>query len=197
MPRDTYKTIPEASQGYFTEKRSRFLSFAIPISSLQEVKETLAFYKRNYHDARHICWAYMLGSDRDNFHSSDDGEPSSTAGRPILGEINSRGLTNIMIIVVRYFGGIELGAGGLTSAYRAAASSALSSARVVDMTVDASITVSFGYSSLNLVARIIKEEDAIVVSRTFGEPCRFTVKVRLSRAEVIAERLTKAGAIHC
>ena len=118
MAGDTYRTIKQVAEGYYSEKRSRFISYAIPVRSLEEVKERLREYRKRYFDARHVCWAYMLGPDRSTFRANDDGEPSSTAGKPILGQINSNELTDILIVVVRYFGGIELGTSGLIVAYR-------------------------------------------------------------------------------
>ena len=121
MAEDSYKTIKALSEGYYTEKRSRFISYAIPVRTVEEVKEQVAAYRKQYYDARHVCWAYMLGADRQTFRANDDGEPSSTAGKPILGQINSNELTDILIVVIRYFGGIELGTSGLIVAYRTAA----------------------------------------------------------------------------
>jgi thymidylate synthase len=121
MADDSYKTIKQVAEGYYTEKRSRFISYAIPVRTVEEVKEQLEKYRKQYYDARHVCWAYMLGPERQTFRANDDGEPSSTAGKPILGQINSNELTDLLIVVVRYFGGIELGTSGLIVAYRTAA----------------------------------------------------------------------------
>lgn len=141
--KDTYRTIFSISEGYYTEKRSRFISYAIPVKSVEEVKEYIAKYKKEYYDARHVCWAYMLGADRKTFRANDDGEPSSTAGKPILGQINSNELTDILVIVIRYFGGIELGTSGLIVAYRTAAAEAIAAAKIEECTVDVDITVAF------------------------------------------------------
>ena len=127
---DTYKTIKAPAEGYYTEKRSRFLSFAMPVRTVEEVKAQLDSYRKRFYDARHVCWAYMLGPERKQFRANDDGEPSSTAGKPILGQINSNGLTDILVVVVRYFGGIELGTSGLIVAYRTAAAEAIAAAEV-------------------------------------------------------------------
>ena len=124
MADDSYKTIKQVAEGYYTEKRSRFISYAIPVRTVEEVKEQLEKYRKQYYDARHVCWAYMLGPERQTFRANDDGEPSSTAGKPILGQINSNELTDLLIVVVRYFGGIELGTSGLIVAYRTAAAEA-------------------------------------------------------------------------
>ena len=146
---DTYKTITGPAEGYYTEKRSRFLSFALPVHSVEEVKEAIARFRKEYYDARHVCWAYMLGADRKTFRANDDGEPSSTAGKPILGQINSNELTDILIVVIRYFGGIELGTSGLIVAYRTAAADAIANATIEERTVDEDITVLFEYPSMN------------------------------------------------
>ena len=167
MRKDSYKTIKALSEGYYTEKRSRFLSFAIPVRTVEDVKEFVQEYRKKYYDSRHVCWAYMLGTDRHTFRANDDGEPSSTAGKPILGQINSNELTDILIIVVRYFGGIELGAGGLIVAYRAAAAEAIAAAEIEERTVDVDVTVVFEYPYLNHIMRIVKEEQPEIVSQTF------------------------------
>ena len=129
MADDSYKTIKQVAEGYYTEKRSRFISYAIPVRTVEEVKEQLEKYRKQYYDARHVCWAYMLGPERQTFRANDDGEPSSTAGKPILGQINSNELTDLLIVVVRYFGGIELGTSGLIVAYRTAAAEAIARRR--------------------------------------------------------------------
>ncbi|MDR0574331.1 MAG: YigZ family protein [Tannerella sp.] len=178
MTTDSYKTIKALSEGYYTEKRSRFLSFAIPVRTVEDVKEYVQEYRKKYHDSRHVCWAYMLGTDRTAFRANDDGEPSSTAGKPILGQINSNGLTNILIIVVRYFGGMELGAGGLIVAYRAAAAEAIAAAEIEERTVDADMTVVFEYPYLNSIMRIVKEEQPEIVSQTYEMTCEMTLRIR-------------------
>ena len=146
---DTYKTITGRSEGYYTEKRSKFISYAIPVQTIDEVKAEVARLRKEYYDARHVCWAYMLGADRKTFRANDDGEPSSTAGKPILGQIKSNELTDILVVVIRYFGGIELGTSGLIVAYRTAASEAIASATIEERTVDEDITVVFEYPYLS------------------------------------------------
>jgi uncharacterized YigZ family protein len=191
MPDDVYKTILSLSQGYYTDRRSRFISFAIPVKTTAEVKELLDKYRRQYYDARHICWAYMLGSDRQTFRANDDGEPSSTAGKPILGQINSNELTDILILVVRYFGGIELGTSGLIVAYRSAAADAINNAEIVELTVDEDITVCFEYPSLNSVMRFVKEYNATIVSQSFETNCSLTLRIRKSEAPSLKAKLQK------
>ncbi|MDR1980339.1 MAG: YigZ family protein [Tannerellaceae bacterium] len=191
MAGDSYKTILQTASGYYTEKRSRFLSYAIPVQTVEEVKAELEKYRKRYYDARHLCWAYMLGSDRTVFRANDDGEPSSTAGKPILGQINSNALTDILILVVRYFGGIELGTSGLITAYRAAAAEAIASAEIIERTVDEEITVTFEYPHLNSVMRIVKEDSPVVVSQRFDMDCRMTLRIRKGEAGRLKEKLQK------
>ncbi len=191
MAEDTYRTIKQLSEGYYTEKRSRFISYAIPVRSVEEVKAEVEKYRRQYYDARHVCWAYMLGAERQTFRANDDGEPSSTAGKPILGQINSNLLTDILIVVVRYFGGIELGTGGLIVAYRTAAAEAIAAATIEERTVDEDITVAFEYPFLNGIMRIVKEENPMVVSQKFEMDCEMTLRIRKGEAEKLKARLRK------
>lgn len=188
---DAYKTIKSLSEGYYTEKRSRFLSFAIPVRTVDEVKEYVQEYRKKYYDSRHVCWAYMLGADRQTFRSNDDGEPSSTAGKPILGQINSNELTDILIIVVRYFGGIELGTSGLIVAYRTAAAEAIAAAEIEKRTVDEVFTIIFEYPYLNGIMRVVKEEQPEVVSQAFEMTCEMTLRIRKNLSERLKNRLLK------
>lgn len=192
---DTYRTISNLSEGYYTEKRSRFLSFALPVRTPDEVKTQLDIYRKKYYDARHVCWAYMLGPDRTTFRANDDGEPSSTAGKPILGQINSNNLTDILIIVVRYFGGIELGTSGLIVAYRTAAAEAIAAARIEERTVDETITITFEYPHLNSVMRIVKEDKPDVLTQSFELTCEMTLRIRQSRMDALKSRLLKVDSL--
>lgn len=192
---DTYRTIRDLSEGYYTEKRSRFLSFALPVRTPDEVKTQLDIYRKKYYDARHVCWAYMLGPDRTTFRANDDGEPSSTAGKPILGQINSNNLTDILIIVVRYFGGIELGTSGLIVAYRTAAAEAIAAARIEERTVDETITITFEYPHLNSVMRIVKEDKPDVLTQSFELTCEMTLRIRQSRMDALKNRLLKVDSL--
>ena len=192
---DTYRTIRDLSEGYYTEKRSRFLSFALPVRTPDEVKTQLDIYRKKYYDARHVCWAYMLGPDRATFRANDDGEPSSTAGKPILGQINSNNLTDILIIVVRYFGGIELGTSGLIVAYRTAAAEAIAAARIEERTVDETITITFEYPHLNSVMRIVKEDKPEVLTQSFELTCEMTLRIRQSRMDALKSRLLKVDSL--
>ena len=192
---DTYHTIRDLSEGYYTEKRSRFLSFALPVRTPDEVKTQVDAYRKKYYDARHVCWAYMLGPDRITFRANDDGEPSSTAGKPILGQINSNNLTDILIIVVRYFGGIELGTSGLIVAYRTAAAEAIAAARIEERTVDETITITFEYPHLNSVMRIVKEDKPDVLAQSFELTCEMTLRIRQSRMDALRNRLLKVDSL--
>ncbi len=191
MENDTYKTIEKIAEGYYTEKRSKFFSFAIPVRNTEEVKKHVEKFRKEYYDARHICWAYMLGAKREIFRANDDGEPSSTAGKPILGQINSKELTDILIIVIRYFGGIELGTSGLIVAYRTAAAAAIEAAETVVRTVDIDITVNFEYPYMNGIMKVIKETNPIIVSKKFDMDCQMTLRIRKSEAEKLKGLLLK------
>ncbi|WP_308587777.1 YigZ family protein, partial [uncultured Parabacteroides sp.] len=159
--------------------------------TVEEVKEQLEKYRKQYYDARHVCWAYMLGPDRQTFRANDDGEPSSTAGKPILGQINSNELTDILIVVIRYFGGIELGTSGLIVAYRTAAAEAIAAAKIEERTVDEDITVAFEYPYLNGIMRIVKEDNPMIVSQKFEMDCEMTLRIRKGEAERLKNRLLK------
>ena len=170
-------------------------SYAIPVRTVEEVKEQLDKYRKQYYDARHVCWAYMLGPERLTFRANDDGEPSSTAGKPILGQINSNGLTDILIVVIRYFGGIELGTSGLIVAYRTAAAEAIAAAEIEERTVDEDITIAFEYPYLNGIMRIVKEENPVIVSQKFEMDCEMTLRIRKGEAERLKARLLKVESV--
>ncbi|MCR5395044.1 MAG: IMPACT family protein [Bacteroidales bacterium] len=175
---DTYLTIAARSEGLYKEKMSKFLSFAEPCSTVEQAKEIVTRYKKEYFDARHVCWAYMLGNERTEFRSNDDGEPSGTAGKPILGQINSFELTNLCVIVVRYFGGIKLGTSGLIEAYRTAAQEALNAAQIEERIIEETLVVHYQYPMMGEAMRIAKEEGANVLAQDFGEDCRLTLSLR-------------------
>ena len=188
---DEYKTIAAGGEGYYTEKRSKFLAFAHHVESTDEVKELIAGYRKKYYDARHVCYAYMLGAGRAEFRANDDGEPSSTAGKPILGQINSNELTDVLIVVVRYYGGVNLGTSGLIVAYREAAADAIVHAEVVTRQVEEDIVYSFSYPQMNDVMRIVKEMQPRVVSQTFDNTCEIRLRIRQSEAETLRQKLNK------
>ena len=189
MSLDTFKTIAARSQGTYSQLRSKFLAFAAPVRTADEALAFVAEIQKKYYDARHVCYAYMLGAGRDIFRANDNGEPSGTAGKPILGQINSNELTDIVIAVVRYFGGIKLGTSGLIQAYKAAAAEAIAVAEVVEKTVDETIRISFDYLLMNDVMRIVKEETPTVVAQTFDNLCSMTLAQRASLMPHLRSRL--------
>lgn len=193
---DSFKTIKSISTGTYSEKRSKFLAFAIPVRSVDEVKQIVAEYQKKYYDARHVCYAYMLGAERTEFRANDNGEPSGTAGKPILGQINSNELTDILVIVVRYFGGVKLGTSGLIIAYRLAAAEAISAAEVIEKTVDEDITFFFEYPFMNDVMRIVKEESPEIISQTYDSDCSMTLRIRKSAMPKLRMRLEKVTSLH-
>jgi len=186
---ESFRSITHLSQGIYKEKGSKFLSFAIPVKDVAEIKSILDNYRKKYYDARHVCYAYMLGADRSESRANNDGEPSGTAGRPILGQINSSKLTDILVIVVRYFGGILLGTSGLITAYKEAAADAIGQANIVEITVKNELTIRFEYPLLNDVMRIIKEFDVQIVNQQFEEQCSIKISVPKKIAELITNKL--------
>lgn len=188
---DTYKTIEEQGEGIYTEKRSKFLAFAIPVTTIEQVKEQVDAYQKKYYDARHVCYAYRLGERGEQERSNDNGEPSGTAGKPILGQIHSKELTNVLVIVVRYFGGVKLGTSGLIVAYRLAAAEALEAVPHIEKTINSEITLRFSYPLLNDVLRIVKEEAPKVVEQLFDNECVVRLSMRLSRMPRLVERYEK------
>lgn len=189
---DEYKTITEViGEGFYSEKRSKFLAFAHHVETIDEIKDILASYRKKYYDARHVCYAYVLGADKADFRANDDGEPSSTAGKPILGQINSYDLTNVLVIVVRYYGGVNLGTGGLIVAYRTAAADALDHATIETRLVEDVVTYSFPYPMMNAVMRVIKEMQPRIVSQTFDNTCSISMSIRQEMAPVLRDRLEK------
>ena len=188
---DEYKTITSISEGYYTEKRSKFLAYAHHVDSAEEAKDIVARYRKKYYDARHVCYAYMLGPERTEFRANDDGEPSSTAGKPILGQINSAELTNILIVVIRYYGGVNLGTSGLIVAYREAAADALSHATIEIRQVEETITYTFTYPQMNDVMRVVKEMNPRIVSQQFDNTCEIVLSIRKSVAGQLRQKLAK------
>ena len=188
---DTYKTIEEQGEGIYTEKRSKFLAFAIPVTTIEQVKEQVDAYQKKYYDARHVCYAYRLGERGELERANDNGEPSGTAGKPILGQIHSKELTNVLVIVVRYFGGVKLGTSGLIVAYRLAAAEALEAVPHIEKTINSEITLRFSYPLLNDVLRIVKEEAPKVVEQLFDNECVVRLSMRLSRMPRLVERYEK------
>lgn len=192
---DLYKTITAPAEGLYKEKGSKFLSFAYPVQSEEQIKGIVAELKEKYYDARHHCYAWMLGADKKNFRANDDGEPSSTAGRPILGQIQSKEVTNVLIVVVRYFGGTKLGVSGLINAYREAAADALNHAEIVEKTVDEQIRICFSYLVLNDVMKIVKEENPDVLERNFELQCEMLLSIRQKDSGNLRERLSQVESL--
>ena len=190
---DSYKTISEeiVGEGYYTEKRSKFLAFCHHVETTAEVKDIVARYRKEYYDARHVCYAYMLGPERLEFRANDDGEPSATAGKPILGQINSRELTDILIVVIRYYGGVNLGTGGLIVAYRTAAADGLDHCVEETRLVEEKITYTFTYPMMNAVMKVVKDMQPRVISQQFDNTCSITLYIRRSLAEELRSRLDK------
>ena len=186
---DIYYTIKGAGESQYREKMSRFLSFALPVCSADEARQLIKDFQNRYHDARHVCWAYMLGPERAEWQVNDNGEPSGTAGRPILGQINSRGLTDVLVVVVRYFGGIKLGTSGLIAAYREAASLALDEAGIKEMRRKRRIRVTFGYDTADRVMRVVKSPDVDVISKRFDNLCSVEIEFPLDAAPEIEGKL--------
>ena len=188
---DEYRTIKTEGEGYYTEKRSKFLAFAHHVETVEQIKDLLAGYRKKYYDARHVCFAYMLGPERLEFRANDDGEPSSTAGKPILGQINSQELTDILIVVVRYYGGVNLGTSGLIIAYREAAADAIAHSEIETRQVEEVITYTFAYPLMNDVMRIVKEMNPRILSQTYDNTCEIRLSIRKSEAEQLRNRLQK------
>lgn len=189
MQKDTYLTITNPAEGEYTEKRSKFLSFAFHVETAEEVKVIVDEYKKKFYDARHVCYAYMLGNKRDVFRAVDDGEPSGTAGKPILGQINSHELTDILIIVVRYFGGIKLGTSGLIEAYRTAAAEVISNAVIEERTINTVVRVTYDYALMNQVMRVVKEEEPKIRLQDFQMMCMLELEIRNSKLETVLAKL--------
>lgn len=191
MEEDKYRTVNAIAEGLYKEKGSRFISFIYPVKTEEEIKEILAEIKTKYYDARHHCYAYCLGANRERFRANDDGEPSSTAGKPILGQIISNDLSNVLIVVIRYFGGIKLGVSGLIQAYKDAAADAILHAEIVERTVDEIIHIRFTYVVMNDVMKVLKEEDPEILARDFEMECKMTLSIRQKDMPRLKERLSK------
>ena len=192
---DVFKTIEKPVEGLYKDKGSRFIAFAYPVECEEEIKIIVAEIKEKYYDARHHCYAWCLGVDKTNFRANDDGEPSSTAGKPILGQIQSRDLTNILVVVVRYFGGIKLGVSGLIHAYREATIDALQNAVVVEKTVNETLRITFSYLAMNDVMKVIKEEEPEVLERSFELQCEMLLSIRQKNMPILRARLEQIDSV--
>lgn len=188
---DFYKTLKGVSQGIYKEKMSKFIAIAQPAATADEAKALIKQIANKYHDARHCCWAYMIGTERNEYLSSDNGEPSGTAGKPILGQINSFGLTNVVIAVVRYFGGIKLGTSGLIVAYREAARTAIEAGEILECHEQATLSFSFPYLAMNDVMKLVKNGDLKVLDQQFDNVCSMTVETDADKMPALRERIAK------
>jgi len=182
---DTYKSIKSPSQGFFKDKGSKFISFAYPVQTEEEIKDILASIKKEHHSARHHCFAWRLGKEKINYRINDDGEPSSTAGKPILRQLQNFKVTNVLLIVVRYFGGTLLGTAGLINAYRTAAADALENAKIITKTIEVIYRITYSYNAMNEVMRIIKQENLNIIDTQFETDCKVDFSVRKSKASRI------------
>ena len=191
---DFFKTLKAVSQGIYREKMSRFLAFAEPVATADDARAVIKRYQNQYHDARHVCWAYMIGTAREEFLSSDNGEPSGTAGKPILGQINSFGLTNVVIVVVRYFGGIKLGTSGLIVAYREAARLAIEAGEILECHEQARRSFTFAYLTMNDVMKIVKKEQVRIIEQHFDNVCSMTIEADADAIPALVSLLKGEGA---
>ena len=191
----SYLTIKSPSTAKFTEKMSRFIGFAYPAQSVEEAKALMAGLQREYCDARHVCWAWVIGVDAPLTYSTDNGEPSGTAGKPILGQINSRGLRNVVVGVVRYFGGIKLGTPGLIAAYKLAASMALDEAQIIERQEMTDVSLTFAYADMNAVMQLAKQPEVEIVAREFDNVCALTLRMPLTVAESLKPRLAAINSV--
>lgn len=193
MDNDKYKTITEKAigEGFYSESRSKFLAFAHHVDSVEQALEIVKEYRKKYYNARHCCYAYRIGFMGEEFRMNDDGEPSSTAGKPILGQIDSNGLTNILIIVVRYFGGVKLGTSGLIVAYREASSDAIAHCDIEERFIEEQIKFTFSYPMMNAVMKIVKDMNPRIINQVFDNTCELTLSIRKSYADELKTRLNK------
>jgi len=195
MPADTYKTIKAPAEGYFIDKRSKFYAFAYPVETEEEVKEHLSVLKKRYYDARHHVYAWILGADKTHYRTNDDGEPSGSSAKPVYGQLLSNDLTNIVIFVVRYFGGVKLGVPGLINAYRTAAQDAIQNAEIIEKTVEDCLELRYDYALMNEVMKILKEEPVTIVEQVFDNQCKITLRTRRCHTNNIKTRLEQISGL--
>jgi uncharacterized YigZ family protein len=196
-PTDTYKTIARESGGLYKEKGSRFVAFAYPVMGEEEIRQILGDLRKEYYDARHHCYAWRLGANLERYRSNDDGEPAGSAGKPILGQIQSNGLSNILIVVIRYFGGVKLGVSGLINAYRTAAADAIASATLISRTEDEIYTVHFGYPAMNDIMKLIKEKGYQQTGQQFDLQCSVTLRIRRNHVDEALSLLSEIPSVSC
>lgn len=191
MENDSYLTLAAPAEAYNRERSSKFLSYAYPVESEEQIREALDALRKRYFDATHHCYAWRLGPQGEQFRANDDGEPSGTAGRPILGQMLSAGVTNCLVVVVRYFGGTKLGVPGLIAAYKEATQEVLSVAEIVERTVDDRITIRFPYIVMNDVMKAVKEEQPQIEEQLFDNLCTMRLRIRRSQSERLVGKLRK------
>jgi uncharacterized YigZ family protein len=193
--KDTYLTITHLAEGIYKEKGSKFLSFALPVSSIEEAKAQVELYRKQFFDARHLCYAYRIGEQEIAFRSNDDGEPSGTAGKPMLGQLLSRDLTNVLLIVVRYFGGVKLGTGGLIVAYRTAAADALDHCETIEREIMRHYSLAFKYEAMNGIMRVMKEENIKITEQQFDTQCILKISLRLGKSDTVVGKLKELATV--
>lgn len=186
---DSYLTISSPCEGLYKEKGSKFLAFAFPISTKEQVKPIVDDFKKKHHDARHVCFAYIINPQSPETRANDDGEPSGTAGRPMLGALQSKGVCNVLIVVVRYFGGTKLGTSGLINAYKTATLDALENGEIIERNLEATLSIKFSYFVMNDVMKVMKEESPTILSQTFDNECAMQLQVRLNDYEKLKSKL--------
>lgn len=191
MMKDEFLTLKSPSEGFYSELRSKFFAFAFPIAAETEAKEHVAELKRRFHDARHVAYAYIIGVDGELFRANDDGEPSGTAGKPILGQMRAKGLTNVFVAVVRYFGGVKLGTSRLTEAYKVAAADALEKAEFKQCFVETALTLRFGYERMSAVMKVVRDAGVRILENGYDEACVLKVSMRKSMVDTFCERLDR------
>jgi uncharacterized YigZ family protein len=195
MPTDTYKTIKAPSEGYFIDKRSKFYAFAFPVETEDEIKEHLTVLKKQYYDARHHVYAWILGAEKTHYRTNDDGEPAGSSAKPVYGQLLSNDLTNIVIFVVRYFGGVKLGVPGLINAYRTAAQDAIQNAEIIEKTVEDCFELRYDYLLMNEVMKILKEEPVTVAEQEFDNQCKILFRPRRCHSDKIKTRLEQLSGV--
>lgn len=192
---DTYYTIEKPAEGVFKDRNSRFMAFGYPVENIDQVNERLLYLRKKYHDARHHCYAYRLGSEAGIFRMNDDGEPSGTAGKPIYNQILAHNLTNVLVVVVRYFGGTLLGTGGLVNAYKMSTAAMIENALIIARYIEEKIELAFPYDKLSAVMRIIKEESLVPLNPVYDANCRLTLSIRKSSSEKMAQKLSAVSGV--
>ncbi|MBR2027035.1 MAG: YigZ family protein [Alistipes sp.] len=193
--KDSYLTIAEPAEAIYKERSSKFLSYAYPVESESEIKELLDALRKQYYDATHHCYAYRLGAHGEMFRANDDGEPSGTAGKPILGQLLSANITNCLVVVVRYFGGTKLGVSGLIQAYKESTADVIAVSKIIEKTVDRVVKIDFDYTSMNGVMRIVKEMNPRIDEQVFDNICKMSLRIRESEAEILTAKLSKVEGV--